>query len=141
MNFKKCTSLFIAILLLVFNFGIAFNVHYCEGEIVSISSVYTVEKTLDTSKIDYTDKDCCASKTTHHKQCCKDKVVNLEDKSSQKIIKTFSFQINFPFVLQDWKPLLFNEILTLSRSEKAVYYCDASATPLFKLYNKYIFYA
>lgn len=131
MNFKKCTSLFIAILLLVFNFGIAFNVHYCEGEIVSISSVYTIEKTSETSKIDFTDKDCCASETTDHEECCKDKVVSLEDKSSQKIIKTFSFQINFPFVLQDWKPLLFNEIVTLSQSEKTVYYCDASATPLF----------
>lgn len=141
MNFKKCTSLFIAILLLVFNFGLAFNVHYCKGEIASISSVYTIEKTCDTSKINDEDKKCCAEETTDHKECCKDKVVSLEDKSSKKIIKTFSFQINFPFVLQDWKPILFNEIVTLNQSEKAVFYCEANATPLFKLYNKYIFYA
>lgn len=141
MNIKKCTSLFIAILLLVSNFGLAFNVHYCEGEIASISSVYNIEKACGAPKVSVADKDCCTENAKDHDQCCKDKVVDLEDKSSETIIKNFSFQINFPFVLQDWKPLIFNEIVILKQSEKTVYYCDANAPPLFKLYNQYIFYA
>jgi hypothetical protein len=37
MNFKKQISIFLAILLLVSNVGLAFNVHYCGGEIASVS--------------------------------------------------------------------------------------------------------
>jgi len=141
MNIKKCTSLFLAILLLVSNIGLAFNVHYCEGEIASISSVYNIEKISDAPKISIVDEECCAENEKDHKQCCKDKVVDLEDKSPDTIIKTFSFQIDIPFLIQDWKPILFQEIVSLKRGEKIVYYCDANAPPLFKLYNQYIFYA
>ncbi|MDR6966236.1 hypothetical protein J2X31_000229 [Flavobacterium arsenatis] len=141
MNIKKCTSLFLAILLLVSNIGIAFNVHFCEGKIASISSVYTIEETCDAPKKSASDKECCAKKAKDHKQCCKDKVVDLEDNSSDKIIKNFSFQIDVPFLVEDWKPFLFNEIVALKRAEKIVYYCDANAPPLFKLYSQYIFYA
>ena len=141
MNIKKCTSLFLALLLLVSNIGLAFNVHFCEGKIASISSVYNLGETSDASKKSTTDKGCCSEKAKDHKQCCKDKVVDLEDKSADTIIKTFSFQIDAPFLAEDWKPFLFNEIVALKRAEKIVYYCDANAPPLFKLYNKYIFYA
>ena len=141
MNVKKCTSLFLAILLLVSNIGLAFNVHFCEGKIASISSVYNIEETCDAPKESPADKECCAEKAKDHKQCCKDKVVDLEDKSSDTIIKNFSFQIDVPFLIEDWKPLLFNEIIALKRAEKIVYYCNANAPPLFKLYNQYIFYA
>lgn len=141
MNIKKCTSLFLAVLLLVSNFGLAFNVHFCEGKIASISSVYNVEEACDAPEKIVSEENCCATASKDHKQCCEDKVVDLDDKSPDTIIKTFSFQIDFPFLLEDWKPLLFNEIVALKRAEKIVYYCDANAPPLFKLYNQYIFYA
>lgn len=141
MNIKKCTSLFLAFLLLVSNIGLAFNVHFCEGKIASISSVYSVEETCDAPKSNPAEKECCAEKAKDHKQCCKDKVVDLEDNSSDTIIKTFSFQIDAPFLVEDWKPSLFNEVVALKRAEKTVYYCDANAPPLFKLYSQYIFYA
>ncbi|MFY0483436.1 HYC_CC_PP family protein [Flavobacterium sp. PLA-1-15] len=140
MRIKKCTSLFLAFLLLVSNFGLAFNVHYCEGKIASISSVFNVEESCDAPK-KVADKKCCAEKAKDHKQCCKDKVVDLEDKSSDTIIKTFSFQIDVPFIAENWKPLAFNEIVALKQAQNIVYYCDANAPPLFKLYNQYIFYA
>lgn len=141
MNIKKCTSFFLAVLLLVSNFGLAFNVHYCEGKIASISSVYTIEEPCDAPEKTATDKNCCAEKSKDHKQCCEDKIVDLEDKSPDTIIKTFSFQINVPFLVQDWKLPVFNEIVASKQIEKVVYYCDANAPPLFKLYNQYIFYA
>ena len=141
MNIKKCTSLFLAILLLVSNIGLAFNVHFCEGKIASISSVYNIEKISDAPKKSVVDEECCAENEKDHKQCCKDKVVDLEDKSPDTIIKTFSFQIDIPFLIQYWKPILFQEITSLKRREKIIYYCDANAPPLFKLYNQYIFYA
>ena len=141
MNIKKCTSLFLAILLLVSNIGLAFNVHFCEGKIASISSVYNIEKISDAPKKNVVDEECCAENEKDHRQCCKDKVVDLEDKSPDTIIKTFSFQIDIPFLVEDWKPILFKQIVSLKRAEKIVYYCDANAPPLFKLYNQYIFYA
>lgn len=140
MNIKKCTSLFLVILLLVSNFGLAFNVHYCEGKIASVSSVFNVEESCDAPKITK-DKKCCAEKNKDHKLCCKNKVVDLEDKSPDTIIKTFSFHIDVPFLIQEWKSILFGEVIAFKRSGKIVYYCDANAPPLFKLYNQYIFYA
>lgn len=141
MNIKKCTSLFLALLLLVSNIGFAFNVHFCEGKIASISSVYNRAEMCKAPKKSTADKQCCAEKAKDHKQCCKDKVVDLEDKSPDTIIKTFSFHIDAPFIIQDWKPLVFSEVIVFKQSEKIAYYCDANAPPLFKLYSQYIFYA
>jgi len=141
MNVKKCTSLFLAILLLVSNIGLAFNVHFCGGKIASISSVYSIKERGDAPEKSTAAKECCSEKEKDHKQCCKDKVVDLEDKSPDTIIKSFSFHIDVPFVLQDWKPIVFNEVAAFKQSEKIVYYCEANAPPLFKLYSQYIFYA
>lgn len=53
MNLKKCTGLFLAFLLLVSNIGFAFDVHYCGGEIASVS--------LNTSVTASTEKKCCGA--------------------------------------------------------------------------------
>ena len=54
MIFKKHISLLIALLVLVSNSGLAFNVHYCEGKIASISSVFSDEEVCGTSDSELT---------------------------------------------------------------------------------------
>src|SRR5215216_3273290 len=109
MNFKKCTSLFLAILILVSNVGLAFSVHYCEGKIAAITSVFNTEKVCE-MEIKPAKETCCAKKVVEkHKNCCKDKVVNFKDKSDDTIVKTFSFQIDAPFTIAVWKPVFFQE--------------------------------
>ena len=132
MNLKKCTGLFLAFLLLVSNIGFAFDVHYCGGEIASVSLKTTAEPVVE--------KKCCGSKEKKN-SCCKDKVVHFEKKSDDATIKFFFFQFAFPAVTQDYKPLVFLELPSFKKKEVLSYYADANAPPLFKLYHQYIFYS
>lgn len=141
MNSKKCTSLFLAFLLLVSNIGLAFNVHYCGDEIASVSSVYNVEEVCEMPEIQV-EKACCAAEiAVSHKKCCSDKVVDLQDKGDDILVKNFSFQIDIPFVAVSWEPLVFPAVPIAKTLQQTTYYCDANAPPLFKLYSQYILYA
>ena len=140
MRIKKCTSLFLAILLLVSNFGFAFNVHFCGDKIASISSVFIVEKK---KKDNFPKKECCCEKDDKQKDsCCKDKVVDLKKDTKDVILKVFSFHIDAPFVLIKSSEFLFAKAeKALSNTNVTEYYCSPNAPPLFKLYQQYIFYA
>lgn len=132
MNIKKCTSLFLAFLLLVSNVGMAFNVHYCAGEIASVS--------LE-SQQQIKEKGCCEKIVSKKDSCCKDKVFHFEKKSDNAIVKIFFFELNAPFLIQEWQPVVFSLTANFKITPVATYYCDANAPPLFKLYGQYIFYA
>ena len=139
MRSKKFTSLFLAILLLVSNFGLAFNVHYCGDKIASISSAFA---TVETKKAESAENCCCKSDDTKKDSCCKNKVVDLKKDTKDVIIKTFSFQIDTPFVLVKSSELLFAKAeKVISNTNVTEYYCSPNAPPLFKLYQQYIFYA
>ncbi|MBG6110343.1 hypothetical protein IWX84_001211 [Flavobacterium sp. CG_9.10] len=133
MNIKKCTSLFLAFLLLVSNVGLAFNVHYCGKEIASVS--------LNTIVSQPTEKGCCEKIVAKKDSCCKDKVVNFQKKSDNATIKAFSFDSHFSFLIQEWQMIVFSSNKNFKSTQTAAYFCDANAPPLFKLYNQYIFYA
>ena len=132
MNIKKCTSLFLAFLLLVSNVGVAFNVHYCAGEIASVS--------LE-SQQQIKEKGCCEKIVSKKDSCCKDKVFHFEKKSDNAIVKVFFFELNAPFLIQEWQPVIFSLTANFKITPVATYYCDANAPPLFKLYSQYIVYA
>jgi len=132
MSLKKCTGLFLAFLLLVSNIGFAFDVHYCGGEIASVS--------LNTSITASPEKKCCGE-TEKKSSCCKDKVVHFEKKSDNATIKFFFFQFAFPAVIQEFKTVAFLSIPNFKSNQIISYYSDANAPPLFKLYNQYIFYS
>lgn len=134
MNIKKCTSLFLAFLLLVSNVGMAFNVHYCGGTIASVS--FSSEKEILKSE-----KECCAKIVSKKDSCCKDKVFHFQKKSDNAIVKAFLFELNVPFLIQEWQPVVFSLISNFKGTQTTTYYCDANAPPLFKLYSQYIFYA
>ena len=132
MNIKKCTGLFLAFLLLVSNIGFAFDVHYCGGEIASVS--------LNTSVKASPDKKCCGGKEKKS-SCCKDKVVHIEKKSDNATFKIFFFQLAFPAVIQEYKTIAFLSIPNFKSNQITSYYSAANAPPFYKLYNQYIFYS
>lgn len=132
MKLKKCIGLFLAFLLLVSNIGFAFDVHYCGGEIASVS--------LNTSVSASPEKKCCGS-SEKKSSCCKDKVVQFEKKSDNATLKFFFFQFAFPAVIQEYKPFVFLAIPNFKSDQVISYYADANAPPLFKLYHQYIFYS
>jgi hypothetical protein len=141
MNFKKHISFLLALFLLVSNTGFAIDVHYCGGEIASVTPVYykNYESLLAT------EESCCApenpSLVEKKESCCKDKVIHFEKKQENVIIKSFAFQCDFIFLVEEWNPIVFKEYSNFENSRITPYYCDANAPPLFKLYHQYIFYA
>lgn len=140
MQVKKFTSLFLAILLLISNLGLAFNVHYCGDKIASVSSAFSM---IEIMKVDSFQKDCCCKIDDSKKDsCCKNKIVDVKKDAEDVIIKTFSFQIYVPFVTIKSQELFFAKAeKIISKTNLTEYYCSPNAPPLFKLYKQYIFYA
>ncbi|MEZ4878280.1 MAG: hypothetical protein R2805_12105 [Flavobacterium sp.] len=138
MIFKKQLSILIAFLVLVSNSGLAFNVHFCEGKIASITSVFSKEEVCDMPIV--VEKTCCAKVETTHSKCCSDKEVTLKDDIEKVLIK-ISFDANFVIVFNEFIPLEFNQVFSKKAKEKIVYSCDANAPPLYKLYCQYTFYS
>jgi hypothetical protein len=87
------------------------------------------------------EKKCCAKKVKKHKSCCNDKVVNLKAKSDHLILKSFSFNSDFIFLIEQWNPIVYYSILSFKEKQITTYFCDANAPPFFKLYHQYILYA
>ncbi|HNP32965.1 MAG TPA: hypothetical protein PKN96_06705 [Flavobacterium sp.] len=133
MIFKKQISILLTFFLLVSNLGLAFNVHYCDDEIASIS-ITTIP--ASPQKVD----ECCGI-VEKESGCCKDKVIKSEIKSDQIISKTLAFDTDFLPVSYYWKPQVFVLNNNFQQRDTITYYCDAHAPPLYLLYSQYIFYA
>ncbi len=132
MIFKKYISIIVTFFLLVSNLGLAFNVHYCDDEIASITinAAPTVEQTID---------ECCGI-VEKDLECCNDKVIKAEIKSDQIIVKSVSFDADFLQVAYDWKPAVFVSKNNFKQRDNLTYYSDAHAPPLYLLYSRYTFY-
>lgn len=139
MKITKCTSLFLALLVLVSNIGLAFSVHYCGENIAGISSAYKIYGSENFEKTP-SPKGCCSAKAKEGKSCCKDKIVKIE-KKSDIVVKVFSFQFDAAVLPEIWKPLVFQTNTAVQQNKFTSYYCDANAPPLYQLYSQYIFYA
>lgn len=139
MNLKKHIALLLAFFLLVSNSGMALNVHYCGNKIAGVSTVFSKEEVCEipVSK----DDSCCAKVETNHKKCCSDKEVNLDDDTEKIVIKSFSIDFDSSFIINEWQPVLFDDVAFQTHSQFIDYYCEANAPPLYKLYSQYIFYA
>jgi hypothetical protein len=141
MNFKKHISFILALFLLVSNTGFAIDVHYCGGEIASVTPVYWKA----TASIDKEEESCCPPSTKNiqnkKESCCKDKVVHFQKKSGKITLNSITFQPDFVFLFEELNPIIFTKVANFEQKCVASYYCDANAPPLFKLYHQYIFYA
>jgi hypothetical protein len=138
MNLKKHISILTALLILVSNSGLAFTVHYCEGKIASVSSVFTQEEVCDAPII--VEKTCCAKPETTHKKCCSDKKISLKNKTEKIIIKIISLDFESAFFSEYNIPAFAAVQIAPSSNDNAAFYCDSNAPPLYKLYCQYTFY-
>lgn len=138
MIFKKHVSLLVALLVLVSNSGLAFNVHYCEGKIASITSVFSDDEVCDKPVI--VEKTCCAKIEKNHDECCSDKKVDLKNKTEKIIIKTISLDFT-PDFLPIYKDSTFSVAgIETNTDEDVAFYCEANAPPLYQLYCQLTFY-
>ena len=128
---RKHISIFLTLFLLVSNLGLAFNVHYCDDKIASI--------TINTAPVSKQKVDECCGVVEKESGCCKDEVIKVEIKSDQIIVN--SLLLDFIPVTYDWKPLVFTSKINFKQRDNLTYYCDANAPPLYLLYSQYTFYA
>ena len=134
MQFKKHICLLLAFLILGSNVGLAFNVHYCGGEISSVSLNTTLPSVQS-------EKGCCEKKVVSKKDsCCKDKKIVLKEKADDKIVKSFSFQFDYVFLVPVYQQAVFSAAPSFKNNLSPAYYCDANAPPLYKLYSQYLLY-
>ena len=133
MIFRKHISILLTFFLLVSNLGLAFNVHYCDNKIASITinSAPTSAKKVD---------ECCGI-VEENSKCCKNKIIKAEIKADQIIVKALSFDTGFLSVNYDWKPSFFTPNFNFKKRDNYTYYCDAHAPPLYLLYSQYTLYA
>jgi len=129
---RKGISFLLVFLLLASNSGLAFNVHFCGGELASVKAVFE-------SGNDHSNSGCGMDETKSH-GCCKDKVIK-SDKKQDSIVKTVAFFTAVPFVQAEIQTAYFTHVAAFDHELNASYYCNANAPPLFKLYSQYIFYA
>lgn len=141
MFFKKQISILIALLVLVSNSGLAFNVHYCEGEIASVTSVFSDEEVCEIPAPK--EKTCCAEKEKTHEKCCSDKEVNLKNKTEKIIVKTISLDWDANAILcaDEYQSSYIGVYQAPIYLPVVAYCCDANAPPFYTLYCQYTFYA
>lgn len=135
MHFKKQICLLLAFFLLLSNSGLAFNVHFCEGKIASISSVFSDEEVCEQPvKVQ---KTCCVKLEVSHKKCCSDKKVDLKNKTEKIVFKTLSSELDSALFTEFWTIKINAPITVAPTVEHLDYYCDANAPPLYRLYCQF----
>jgi hypothetical protein len=138
MIFKKQISIFLAFFVWISNTGLAFNVHYCQDKIASITSVFSKQECCTTPS---KGSNCCAKFDTNHEKCCSDKEINLKNNAEKEVVKSIIPDF-VPLLLcqNDAHFLIFPSVVTLP--QKAELYCfEANAPPLYQLYCQLTFYA
>ena len=135
MQTKNPICLLLAFFILVSNSGLAFNLHYCEGKIANITSIFSKEEICKPNVNQA--KNCCVIKDSTHQKCCTDKEVKLENKTEKIVIKTISFNLDSVFILHDFKVIDLVISPQTIISQNVTYYCDANAPPLYKLFCQY----
>lgn len=148
MKLNRHISIILAVLILASNIGLAVNVHYCKGEVSSVSFAYKIQEPCNPHHEEGhnhnhdADKACCSVKADDHKKCCKNDLVKLQDENDGKVIvKSLQLDLGTFCSLSEWKPLHFYYTVPVAKKDIPSFYCESHAPPLFKLYCRYILYA
>ncbi|HTO35261.1 MAG TPA: hypothetical protein VLZ72_03425 [Flavobacterium sp.] len=138
MLFQKVNSVLLALYLLASTSGLAFNVHYCEGEIASITSIFSLEEPCEI-KPPQIEKSCCQIEDDSHDSCCSDETLQAD--TGEVVLKQVYFDFDYFALILTSIQNIFSSEETLYENNTTLYYCDANAPPLYLLYSQYIFYA
>ncbi|KGO88915.1 HYC_CC_PP family protein [Flavobacterium suncheonense] len=140
MKINKHISFVLALLILVSNVGLAFNVHYCEGELAGVSLDYKKYEPCVEEKAE-AEKSCCATSNEHDSCCSNDKIDLKKSISDEIIVKSFQLDLAAFTVADVWEPINFEAVEEAAvKSDTPSFYCDSNAPPLYKLYCQYVFY-
>ncbi len=136
MKTLKPTSVFLALLLLVYSSGFSFSIHFCKDQIAAINSVFSDEVVCEMPEI-ILEKQCCVSKEA----CCHSVSLSLKDASTDTIVKVFAYSFFTPFLAASFSflPKVESQI-QIQRAELLLQSCN-NAPPFYILYSQNILYA
>ncbi len=136
MKTLKPTSVFLALLLLVYSSGFSFNIHFCKDQIAAISSVFSDDVICEMPEVP-AEKECCVSKDS----CCHNVSLSLKDASTDTIVKGFTYTFFTPFLAASFISLPKVESqIQLKRQQFQIENCS-NAPPFYILYGQNILYA
>ncbi|MCL9769072.1 hypothetical protein NAT47_01440 [Flavobacterium sp. HXWNR69] len=135
MSFRKYTSIVLASLILIANLGLSFAVHYCNDKIASVSFQYQEDEPCVEDI-----KSCCAKEDSHD-SCCSNKLIKVEKKTDDILVKTLQLDSEPAVFITEWKPNFVGFESENIVSNEVAFYCDSHAPPLYKLYCQLVFYA
>jgi hypothetical protein len=135
MNFRKHISILLASLILLANLSLSFTVHYCKDEIASVS--FQIEKEEPCiEKV----TSCCAKEASHD-SCCSNKVIKVEKKTDDILVKIVQLELQPAVFNTDLEPTFIAYESKIETSKQVGFYCDSNAPPLYKLHCQFVFYA
>ena len=132
MNIKKYIAVFLSTFLLFSQVGVAFNVHFCDNEIASITSSYISLHEIEAS---------CCGVVERDSKCCDTKNVKSVEKQEHTIVQSLDFQCVAILVPEICITYLSRPDYFPVKNNTPQYYCQVHAPPFYKLYHQYIFYA
>lgn len=135
MQFRKSTTLLLAILILFSNLGLAINVHYCKDKIAGISFTTQVEEICVKDV-----KSCCKVEETHD-ECCSNKVIKAQEKHDNFLSHYSKIDFNAVYFTQRKTVLPIKKNDFVSKNEIISFYCDSHSPPFYKLYCQLVLYA
>ena len=98
MNFRKHISIVLASLVLLANLGLSFAVNYCKDEIASVSFQYQEDEPCVEEV-----KSCCAKEDSHD-SCCSNKLIKVEKKTDDILVKTLQLDLEPTVFVAKEKP-------------------------------------
>ncbi len=134
MIFKKCTTLFLAFLMLVSNSGLAFNVHYCGNEIASVS--------IKTNKKPIVLEENCCGIIEEQSNCCNNKLFQIQETSDKFQENISQFEFN-SFIVENQTILIsFNKNQNYKYQKTDIFYTFFdNFPPIYKQNCQLIYYA
>ncbi|MDK2770909.1 MAG: hypothetical protein KYX68_01580 [Flavobacterium sp.] len=132
---NKITGFILSFFILISNFGLAVNIHYCHDRIASITLGYPEGDSCND------DEGNCYAKADSHKKCCSETSIKTEKKSDNVVVKSLSLDLQ-QFVPVEQLDFNFQKQTVSIDNQKLIEnYCESNSPPLYKLYCQLVFYA
>lgn len=145
-TFKNFLVMILAALLVFVNTGLVLNIHYCEGNFESITSVFQENETCrghneEAHLHEKTIHACCVASSKNHKSCCSDEVLVIQN-TNDKIGIDFKpfYCLVLPTIVQSSSGLIAELEFVDKHDFREYYFFESNAPPLYQLFCRYTYF-
>lgn len=140
MNIKKSISVFFAIFFLMTKIGVAFNIHYCHGQIAEVKHIFQHKEGcgMDMSM----DMNSSTKKQLNKKSCCSDEVITIQNTDINTI--TDKLELSKPLLIAVLNTAILFHLIEFPPQNNIMeveYENSSHSPPLYQLYCNYTLYS